>query len=232
MSKKKMTKEPNAHEYFNPGVTVDVAIFTIEDGALKILLVKRAGEPFKGTSALPGGFIREGKTAEDTAFRILKEKAGVEGVYIEQLYTFDAPNRDPRGQILSIAHFALVPKEELDIRENERTEKPRFVPVGDLPPLAFDHSEIIAYALKRLRDKILYTSVIYSLLPKLFTFTQLQKTYEAILGSTMDKRNFRKKFMQLDLIEATKEKFTGTRQRPAVLYRFKKNAPKELKRFF
>lgn len=227
-----MPRKRPTTEYFNPGVTIDVAIFTIEDGRLKILLVKRAKEPFKGASALPGGFIRARKTAEDTAVRILKEKAGVEGVYVEQLYTFDAITRDPRGQILSVAYFALVPKEGIGIRENERTEKPQFVTIDDLPSLAFDHAEIIAYALKRLRDKILYTNVIYSLLPKLFPFSDLQKTYESILGSTMDKRNFRKKFMQLDLIEATKEKFTGTRQRPATLYRFKKNAPKELKRFF
>ncbi|MDD5165050.1 MAG: NUDIX domain-containing protein [Candidatus Pacebacteria bacterium] len=218
--------------YFNPGVTVDVAIFTIEDNTLKILLIKRANEPFKGTPALPGGFIHKGESSLETAERILADKAGVKNVYIEQLYTFDESERDPRGQIISIAYFALVPREKLGIHEGSRTENPEFVSVENLDKLAFDHKKIIAYALKRLGDKILYTNIAYSLLPQSFTFSQLQKTYEIILGAPIDKRNFRKKFIQLDMIEETNEKLTGKRQRPAKLYRFKKKMPEKLKRFF
>ncbi len=219
-------------DYFNPGVTVDVAIFTIEDGSLKILLIKRANEPFKNKLALPGGFIHEDETAHDTALRVLADKAGVAGVYIEQLYTFDAPNRDPRGQIMSVTYFALVPREKINIEEGRQTEQPKFIDVEKIAALSFDHSEILAYARKRLQDKIQYTNVIYSLLPKLFTLSQLQSTYEIILDKKIDKRNFRKKFLQLGLLEATEKKFSEGRQRPAVLYRFKKTGFAELKKFF
>lgn len=218
--------------YFNPGVTVDVAIFTLEDAALKLLLIKRGNVPFKNSPALPGGFVREGETVLDTAQRVLKEKAGVENVYLEQLYTFDSPGRDPRGQIMSVSYFALVPREKVSVQKTIRTEDPAFVPTRHLPMLAFDHAHIVDYALKRLRDKILYANVVYSLLPKLFTLSQLQKTYEIILDKAIDKRNFRKKFFQLDLIESSGTKTSGTRQRPALLYRFKETAPKALKKFF
>ncbi len=218
--------------YFNPGVTVDVTIFTLEEDVLKLLLIKRNNEPFKDSPALPGGFVREGETVPDTARRVLKEKAGVDRVYVEQLYTFDELGRDPRGQIISVSYFALVPREKVLVQKTVRTEDPHFVPVKNLPTLAFDHTHIVDYAIERLRDKILYTNIVYSLLPKLFTLSQLQKTYETILGKTIDKRNFRKKFVQLDLIESSGTKTSGTRQRPALLYRFKDTSPKKLKKFF
>jgi 8-oxo-dGTP diphosphatase len=219
-------------EYINPGVTVDVVIFTIENDLLKIVLIHRAHNPFKNSPALPGGFLHTDESSRKTAERILADKAGVKNVYIEQLYTFDEPTRDPRGHIISITYFALVPREQLDIQENTQTEHPELVPLNSLPPLAFDHTEIVAYALQRLQDKIVYTNIIYSLLPVLFTFSQVQKMYEIILAKKIDKRNFRKKFLHLGLIEATRNKSKGGRQRPALLYRFKKTAPAELKKFF
>ncbi len=219
-------------ERFTPGVTVDVVVFTIEDKQLKILLIRRADEPFKNIYALPGGFVHKGETAADSAERVLRDKGGIENVYIEQLYTFDAVKRDPRGQIISITYFALAPREKINIANNPLTEEPTFVSARDLPALAFDHADIVAYALKRLADKILYTNIIYSLLPRQFTLTELQTTYETVLSKKIDKRNFRKKFIDLNIIRATGTKRSGLRQRPAELYTFKAGGVKELDIFF
>jgi 8-oxo-dGTP diphosphatase len=225
-------KIQNAHkEFFNPGVTVDIVIFTIDHNQLKILLTRRSIEPFRGVYALPGGFVHEGETTRDAALRVLKDKGGIRNVYVEQLYTFDALGRDPRGQILSVTYFALVPRDNVIIQNTLRTESPEFIPITDLPQLAFDHRDIINYAHKRLADKVKYTNIIHSLIPKYFTLTELQKTFEAILGSRIDKRNFRKKIIGLGLITATKKMRRGTRQRPALLYRFKSTSFKEIEKF-
>lgn len=215
-------KQTPSKEFFSPGVTVDVVLFTIEDGELKILLIQRAGEPYKGAHAIPGGFIRRSETSRKTAERVMTKKTGIKNVYTEQLYTFDALDRDPRGQILSIAYIALVPRHKIHMHGHKQTEHPEFISVKDLPKLAFDHRTIITYALKRLADKILYTNIAYSLLPKLFTLSELQKTYEIVLQMKLDKRNFRKKFEQLGLLKASKKKVSGGRQRPALLYSFKR----------
>lgn len=153
-------------------------------------------------------------------------------MYIEQLYTFDDIKRDPRGYVLSVSYFSLVNSNKINIRENENTQKPAFYSVKKLPKLAFDHKEIIGYALKRLRYKLEYTNVVFSILEKKFTFTQLQNAYEIILDKKLDKRNFRKKFLTLGLIKPIKGKLEGARQRPAQLYSFVSGKPVELKRFF
>ncbi len=219
-------------DYYSPSVTVDVVIFTIEDGNLKVLLINRHNAPYQNSPALPGGFLKNKETSIDTAKRILKDKAGLSNVYTEQLFTFDELGRDPRGPVISIAYFSIAPRNEIDIHESEKTEDPHFVPVNNLPKLAFDHKKIINYAVERLQAKFEYTNISYSLLPKEFTLTELQKMYEAVLGRPMDKRNFRKKFMQLDLIEDTGHISHGGRQRPARLFKFKKHTPLELKKFF
>ncbi|KKT81906.1 MAG: hypothetical protein A3B99_04460 [Candidatus Yanofskybacteria bacterium RIFCSPHIGHO2_02_FULL_44_12b] len=217
--------------YKNPGVTVDVVIFTIGSNDIKVLLIKRENAPFKDTWALPGGFLREEELTKEAAFRILKSKAGVGNVYMEQLYTFDKKERDPRGRVISVAYFALIPTEAIKF-ENPSAQSPLFWSLKTLPKTAFDHKDIIAYALKRLRSKLEYTNVIYSLLPRYFTLSHLQEAYEAILGKKMDKRNFRKKFELLRLIRPTRRVFYGARQRPAKLYEFVSRKPAELKKFF
>jgi 8-oxo-dGTP diphosphatase len=216
--------------FLNPFLTVDIVIFTIEDNALKTLLIQRENNPFKDSWALPGGFLHKGETTKTAALRILKEKAGVEHVFIEQLYTFDTPGRDPRGPVMTVTYFALVPKEEL-ILGKSGTQHPTLFEMKKLPKLAFDHADILSYSLKRLQAKLGYTNVAYSLLPRQFTFTELQKAYETILGKHLDKRNFRKKFEQLKLIEPTNKVLEGGRQRPAKLYKFKSRVPAELQRF-
>ncbi len=202
-------------------ITADVVIFTIHGDQLKVLLIERSAAPFQGMAALPGGFVWDGETTLQTAERTLAAKAGVTDVFIEQLFTFDAPDRDPRGHMLSVAYYALVPEPHLEIEDGEDHQKPALVSVSQLPPLAFDHTEIVRYALSRLRSKVAYSNAVYSLLPPLFTFAQLQATYEVILGITLDKRNFRKKYMELDLIEPTETRLAGTRYRPPQLYSFK-----------
>ena len=213
-------------------LTTDVIIFTIENGQLKILLIKRANDPFKNKWALPGGFINDNEGSQDAALRVLKNKAGLKNVYLAQLYTFDGSSRDPRGRVCTVVYFALVLLEDIKFESGKKLQTPVFYPVNKLPQLAFDHKKIVTYAIKRLRSKLEYTNAVYALLPKTFTFNQLQTTYEAIFGKNMDKRNFRKKFSMLKLIKPTKKILTGNRQRPARLYYFINRKPAELKKFF
>lgn len=216
----------------SPTIAVDVVIFTIENDELKILLIKRNQHPFKNSWALPGGFLHYKETTQSTVKRVLDEKAGIRNVYVEQLYTFDSINRDPRGRIISIAYFALVPLQNIKIKSGKNTQTPTLFSVNKMPVLGFDHKIIIQYARKRLQAKLEYTSVVFSLLPNYFSLNQLQKTYETILGVRLDKRNFRKKFDFLNLIKPTDKVLVGARQRPAKLYQFSSRKLKELKKFF
>ncbi|MDB5194474.1 MAG: hydrolase [Parcubacteria group bacterium] len=210
----------STQKFYKPSITADVVVFTIEDSLLKVLTVKRADEPFKGTRALPGGFILPGSDSMGTARRILKEKAGLEGIYMEQLYTFDDPKRDPRGSVVSVAHFALVHRDAISLETSSHTQDPTFTPLKHTGTLAFDHKKIIEYAYERLRGRLEYTNIAQSLLPKEFTFSELQNVYETIFSKKLDKRNFRKKIERLGLIKATKKKIKRGRQRPALLYTF------------
>lgn len=213
-------------------VTTDIVIFTIENEELKVLLIKRVKEPFKNQWALPGGFLLKKEDPEKATKRILKDKAGIANVYLEQLYTFAGSGRDPRGNVITISYFALTPRNKIEIKETKEIQAPTFRSIKKLPDIAFDHNRIISYALKRLQSKLEYTNVVYSLLPKFFTFNQLQNAYEIILGQKLDKRNFRKKFLILGLIKPTNKILKGERQRPAKLYQFVSRKPAELKKFF
>jgi 8-oxo-dGTP diphosphatase len=209
-----------------PEVTVDVVAFTVEDSQLKVLLVRRAREPFVGTFTLPGGFMWEGETSAQAALRNLRTKSGVDSnIFSEQLYTFDDPQRDKRGHIISVAYMALVPLEKIS---KHISLDVKLAPVADVGQLPFDHSQILAYATKRLRTKLGYSNVAYSLLPKLFTLSQLQDVYEVILGHPIDKRNFRKKILSLGIIEPTEQKLTGRKHRPARLFKFAQRSYAEL----
>lgn len=219
-------------KFLDPTIAVDVVVFTLEQGVLKALAIRRARAPFAGSPALPGGFIREGETSETAARRILADKAGVKNVYLEQLYTFDGIGRDPRGPVFSITYFALVPEGEIRISESESTQKPQLISASSLPKLAFDHKKIVEYAVERLQSKLEYTNAAYSLLPRSFTLTELQKAYETILGNSFDKRNFRKKFKELGMLSETGQFSKGGRQRPAKMYEFKSRKLSQLKKFF
>ena len=199
-------------------VTVDVVIFTIQEGVLKVLLVKRLVEPFIGQFAIPGGFVHEDEDLEEAALRELKEETGVADVYLEQLYSFGKPDRDPRGRVITVAYFALISADRT-LKAGTDAAEAAWSPMDDLPPLAFDHATILNYALERLRNKLEYTTVGFQLLPEKFTLTELQEVYSAILGKKLDKRNFRRKMSILKILKPLPEYRRGG-QRPAQLYRF------------
>lgn len=205
-----------------PSVTVDVIIFTIQDADLKVLLIKRSIPPFKNSWALPGGFVNDSESLEQAAKRKLVEEAGIKDVYLEQLYTFGDPKRDPRQRIFTVAYFALVKPRELEKKKTWDVSDIMWCSVKKLPKLAFDHKDIIKYAIQRLRWKLEYTTIGFQLLSEKFTLTQLQDIYEIILAKQLDKRNFRKKVLALNLVKETKEKTRNVSHRPAQLYRLNK----------
>jgi len=220
MSKEKIPKGYDVKKYERPSVTVDVIIFTIRKNDLKVLLVKRGVEPFKGSWAIPGGFVRMNESLDDAAIRELKEETGVEDVYLEQLYSFGSPDRDPRTRVITVAYFALVPSKKLRLKATTDAIDVNWFSMYVLPELAFDHREILEYALKRLRYKLEYTNAVASLLPDRFTLTELQRAYEILLDRKLDKRNFRKKILSLGMLKETGGEKRG-RFRPAKLYSFK-----------
>ena len=217
------------YEHPRPALTVDIVAFSVQDHNLSVLLIQRAVEPFAGMWALPGGFVNIDEDIEAAAERELEEETGLSGAYLEQLYTYGAPQRDPRGRVISVAYFALIPSNE-PIRYGGGSDSSSacWHPVEQLPLLAFDHREIIKYALRRLRYKLEYTAVGFELLPETFTLTELQQTYEIILGEELDKRNFRRRILEAGVIEATSHKRTGE-GRPARLYRYRDDAVAEVK---
>jgi 8-oxo-dGTP diphosphatase len=213
-------------------VAVDIVVFTVVDRRLEVLLTLRPNEqPFPEHWALPGGFVEGGESTDQAAERALRTKAGVDGFFLEQLYTFSAPDRDPRAQVVSVAYYALVAAERLANRAGSRAS--RWFPVrtddnnalivedesGAPIKLAFDHADILHLAVTRIRGKLNYLPIGFQLLPKQFTLTDIQRVYEAILGKPMDKRNFRTKLLKSGLIRECNEFRTGA-HRPARLYEF------------
>ena len=203
-------------------ITVDIVIFTIQNNKLKSLLVKRANEPFKGKWALPGGYVKLSETLDDAALRVLKEKTNIQNLYLEQLYTFGNPLRHPSARVITVAYFALIRSDDLDLAFEKDADitKVEWHTVYDLPPLAFDHKEIIEYSLKRTRERLELCPIAFQLLPKKFTLTELQKSYELILKKTLDKRNFRKKMLSSNILVETNEYTKSVSKRPAALYSF------------
>lgn len=217
--------------YVAPTLTVDAVIFQLTNNTLEVLLLKRANEPFQGYYALPGGYNPEGETTQEALARILADKTGVrcqqDLSYLEQLYTFDTVARDPRGHAVSVTYMGCGRNITPDISKDVA-----FFPVNALPELAYDHADIIAYAHQRLIAKLSYTNAAYAFLPLTFTLAELQTTYEAIFGHEFDKRNFRKKFLSLDLIHETNEMKREGAHRPARLYAFNQQTLTNLARSF
>jgi len=201
-------------------VTVDNIIFTITEGSLQILLIKRLIDPFKWERALPGGFVLENETLQEAAYRELAEETSVKNTYLEQLYTFSEVKRDPRGRTISCAYIALMSRENMTLKAWSDASEAKFFDVKKLPKLAFDHKKIVDYAIQRLKRKMEYTNVAQYILPKKFTLRQLQDVYETILDQKIDVRNFRKKIEKIGLVKATWEKEIGVQYRPAKLYNF------------
>lgn len=208
--------------YEQPGVTVDLAIFTVNNHKLKVMLVQRAEPPFLDFWSMPGGFLKIGESLEDAAYRVLLEKTGVKNVYMEQLYTFGSPDRDPRARVITVAYFALIPWENLNQPESKKIKDLIWYSVDQFPKLAFDHREILRYAVKRLRAKASYSNIVYGLMPEHFRLSELQNMYEIIINDKLDKRNFRKRMLATGLLQETGEKDISGAHRPAMLYQFKK----------
>lgn len=220
-------------EYVPPTLVVDSVVLQFVDGVLSVLLIQRKQKPFEGVWALPGGYCAIGQTTHDAMSEILKRKAGVSTSklkLVEQLYTFDTVARDPRGHAVSVTYMGLG--RNIEPVESSTTQVPKFFPVDNLPELAYDHTEIIKYAHERLKSKLTYTNAVFALLESKFTLTELQKAYEAIFWRELDKRNFRKKFLELDLIKDTGEYYRQGAHRPAKLYSFKKQSLDVLSRSF
>lgn len=224
-----------------PSVAVDVVVLTASAGDIRAIVYERTEHPSRGKLALPGGFVRLDESLDQAAARLLQGKAGLSRVFIEQLYTFGAPRRDPRGRIITVAYYALVGAERFDevLAESARTHNTARVvrvvvpwagdtggPVevldenGDPQPLAFDHADILGMAVKRIRGKLDYSAIGFQLLPAEFTLRELQDVHEAVRGESLNKDSFRRRMLSLGVLEATGERERDTAHRPAELYRF------------
>lgn len=218
------------YKYPKPAVTVDCVIFGYEKNSLKLLLIKRALEPFKGKWALPGGFVKMDETLDEAAQRELTEETGLQQVYMEQMFTFGAIDRDPRDRVISIAYLALVNlSDAAQVKGDTDAEEAAWYDVNELPKLAFDHQEIVKLALERLRGKITYQPIVFELLPKKFVFSDLENIYATILQMDINRRNFRTKMMATGLVEELNEYMTNVSFRPPKLYRYNRKKYEKMK---
>jgi len=204
-------------------LSVDAVVFGYDSNiGLSVLLIKRNIEPFKSSWAIPGGLVMENETLEVAVQRELKEEAGIVVTYLEQLYTFGAIERDPRNRVVTVAYYGLVRQSEFDLHAATDAEDAQWFTIDNLPPLAFDHEKIVDLAIQRLRAKISYQPIGFELIDKKFPFSELQKLYETLKGHQIDRRNFKKKFLQLDILEELPEKRKEGKGRPGSLFRFHK----------
>ena len=218
------------YEYPRPALTVDCIVFGLDaELELKIMLIQRDIPPFQGQWAIPGGFVRMDETLEQAALRELQEETGIHDVYLEQLYTFGDLGRDPRDRTVTVAYYALINLVEQEIKASTDAREAEWFALSQIPELAFDHGKILQKAIARLRSKIRYEPIGFELLPQKFTLTQLQKLYETVLARTLDKRNFRKKLLGMDLLLETGELEQGVSHRAAKLYQFDETKYLQLK---
>jgi 8-oxo-dGTP diphosphatase len=207
-----------------PWVAVDVVIFTLEETALCCLLVQVKEGPFLGKWAFPGGLVGARESLDEAAMRELRERTGVRSGYLEQLYTFGRPERDPATRAVSVSYMALVRYHRVTLSPGSKYSTANWVDANRLPPLAYDHTQVARLALQRLRAKVQYTNIVCHLLPKEFTLGEMQRVYEIILRRPLDRRNFRKKILALGLLTPLHKQKVGP-HRPASLYSFKQRRP-------
>jgi 8-oxo-dGTP diphosphatase len=211
---------PHTYEYPRGALTVDCVVFGLDESELKVMLIQRGLAPFEGKWALPGGFVRANETLDEAAWRELEEETGLRKVFLEQLYTFGAVDRDPRERVVSVAYYALVNLIDHPVHAATDARDAGWFAVHDVPSLAFDHGEILQVALERLRGKLRYQPIGFELLPKKFTLSQLQHLYELVLERELDKRNFRKRVLAMDILIETDDVQQDVAHRAARLYRF------------
>ena len=211
-------------------LATDCVVFGLDEAGVKVLLIERGIAPQKGRWALPGGFVLEGESVESCARRELLEETGLADVFLEQLYTFGELGRDPRGQVVSVAYYALTNIHEHRLQASTDASNAAWFPATELPKLAFDHDHITLAALERLRGKARYRPIGFELLAKAFTLSELQHLYETLLGEELDKRNFRKKILSLGILKDTGKMERGGPGRPARLYSFDARRYRKLER--
>lgn len=208
---------PFTYEYPHPAVATDIAVFTLRRGALNVLLIERAAEPFRGAWALPGGFLQPDEELDACARRELMEETSVDADLLVHFGNFSAPGRDPRERVISVAYLALLASDELRIAADTDAAQARWFPIDGLPELAFDHAMILRRALEALGSRARQISPLFALLPPRFTLSQLQGAYEAVIGEEAEKRNFRKMVASLECVRETDD-FVHGAHRPARLY--------------
>src|SRR5438552_7384824 len=221
-------KKTYSYQYPRPALTVDCVVFGFDEAALKVLLIERGLEPFKGRWALPGGFVRVDEALDEAARRELVEETGLKDVFLEQLYTFGEVNRDPRERVVSVAYYALVKLSDHRAKAATDAANAEWFPISKVPKLAFDHRGILESAFARLKGKVRYQPIGFELLPPKFTLSQLQHLYEVVLERPLDKRNFRKKVLSFELLEELDEVEQNVAHRAARLYRFDERRYKKL----
>lgn len=214
------------HSYQNPSLAVDLVVFGYSKEQLSVLLLNRKEAPFQDQWVLPGAFLQMEERFLDTCSRVLKTKLGMDDVYMEQLFSFDDPARDPRGRAIAVAYYALVNPARVAISAGSMANDVAWFNIKELPGLGFDHKEIFEIALQRLRSKITYFPVGFELLDELFTMPELHELYECILDTAIDRRNFRRKIMDSEYIINTGKKREGAQNRHPDLYKFNKKLKK------
>lgn len=209
-------------DFFKSAFSVDCVIFGFDTNALKVLLIKRGAEPMKGKLAIPGDLVAPAESLEQGVERVLSQAVGISNLYMEQVYTFGRVDRHPDGRVITIAYYALVNVKDYQLSADAFAESADWYPVNDAmqAKLGFDHNEILEACFQQLKRKVQTTPIGFELLPEKFTLSQLQLLYELILEKELDKRNFRKKILVLDILKQLKEKQKGVAHRPANLYSF------------
>ncbi len=215
-----MTSKKFQYEYPRAALTVDIVVFALDEEDLMVMLIERDLKPFQGQWALPGGFVHVDETLEEAARRELEEETGLKDIFLEQLYTFGQVDRDPRERVVTVAYYALVNLAGHDVQASTDARNAAWFSMNDLPELAFDHAQILETAQQRLRGKVRYQPIGFELLPEKFTLRQLQHLYEVILDRQLDKRNFRKKVLSMQIVQETNEIEKDVAHRAAKLYRF------------
>lgn len=215
------------YKYPHPSVTADCVIFGFDGVSIKILLIQRGIEPFKGKWAFPGGFMKIDETAEECAKRELEEETGLKNAVVEQFYTFSDVNRDPRERVITVAHYALVRLSE--VKGGDDAASARWFSMNEIPSLAFDHDRILRMAVNRLKERICFEPIGFELLPQVFTMTELQNLYEAILEVKFDRRNFYNKMLKLGILTEAEPRPANASRRTPSKYRFNAEKYRELK---
>ena len=218
---------PYTYKYPHPSVTTDCVIFGFDGTTIKVLLIQRGIEPFKGKWAFPGGFMKIDETAEDCAKRELEEETGLKNTSVEQFYTFTDVNRDPRERVITIAHYALVRLSE--VKGGDDASFAQWFPMDEIPSLAFDHDRILRMAINQLKERICFEPIGFDLLPEVFTMSKLQNLYEAILEVKFDRRNFYNKMLKLGILSEAEPRPKNASRRTPSKYRFNSDKYAELK---